>query len=235
MLPTAINYCLQAKELLDHLEDVLSNKPIEVISGNTIVEAKPQGVSKGSLVELICKRDVAVMGATGGAGAAASSLPPASAGAAAVAAHSLGRGGPASGMVWEAAGTAQAGLQVQPLSAQEQEQQQQQQQQQHMQAQPPAAASGASRPPAAPGTAQQQQRFDFVLAIGDDRSDEDMFTAIEQYADTPRHPAEVRCCHNNDRTIRRSSACTQVASMGMLVVASWRVCAASGSAWKVIN
>jgi hypothetical protein len=27
---------------LDHLEDVLSNKPIEVISGNTIVEAKPQ-------------------------------------------------------------------------------------------------------------------------------------------------------------------------------------------------
>jgi hypothetical protein len=33
---------LQAKELLDHLEDVLSNKPIEVISGNTIVEAKPQ-------------------------------------------------------------------------------------------------------------------------------------------------------------------------------------------------
>lgn len=32
----------QAKELLDHLEDVLSNKPIEVISGNTIVEAKPQ-------------------------------------------------------------------------------------------------------------------------------------------------------------------------------------------------
>lgn len=34
--------CVQAKELLDHLEDVLSNKPIEVISGNTIVEAKPQ-------------------------------------------------------------------------------------------------------------------------------------------------------------------------------------------------
>lgn len=33
---------LQAKELLDHLEDVLSNKPIEVIGGNTIVEAKPQ-------------------------------------------------------------------------------------------------------------------------------------------------------------------------------------------------
>lgn len=52
----------QAKELLDHLEDVLSNKPIEVISGNTIVEAKPQGVSKGSLVELICQRDPVVTG-----------------------------------------------------------------------------------------------------------------------------------------------------------------------------
>eukprot|EP00878_Enallax_costatus_P009546 GHUV01009976.1.p1 GENE.GHUV01009976.1~~GHUV01009976.1.p1 ORF type:complete len:129 (+),score=47.81 GHUV01009976.1:48-389(+) len=35
---------------------------------------------------------------------------------------------------------------------------------------------------------------DFVLAVGDDRSDEDMFTAIEQYADTPRHPAEVFAC-----------------------------------------
>lgn len=37
----------QAKELLDHLEDVLSNKPVEVISGNTIVEAKPQVNGEG--------------------------------------------------------------------------------------------------------------------------------------------------------------------------------------------
>jgi trehalose-6-phosphatase len=36
-----------------------------------------------------------------------------------------------------------------------------------------------------------------VLAVGDDRSDEDMFTAIEHYADTPRHPAEVwYSCHS---------------------------------------
>lgn len=43
----------QAKELLDHLEDVLSCKPIVVSSGNTIVEVKPQGVSKGGVVEKI--------------------------------------------------------------------------------------------------------------------------------------------------------------------------------------
>ncbi|KAF8070915.1 TPS5 [Scenedesmus sp. PABB004] len=114
----------QAKELLDHLEDVLSNKPIEVISGNTIVEAKPQGVSKGSLVELICKRDPLVTGelppslpgsssttnaaaaaasSGGGAAAALAALPP-GAGAAAVAAHSLGLAGPAGGQQFAAGG-----------------------------------------------------------------------------------------------------------------------------------
>jgi len=43
----------QAKELLDHLEDVLSNQPIQVSGGNTIVEVKPQGVSKGGVIERI--------------------------------------------------------------------------------------------------------------------------------------------------------------------------------------
>ncbi|CAI9761937.1 unnamed protein product [Fraxinus pennsylvanica] len=37
----------QAKELLDHLESVLSNEPVTVKSGQNIVEVKPQGVSKG--------------------------------------------------------------------------------------------------------------------------------------------------------------------------------------------
>lgn len=32
----------QAKELLDHLEGVLANEPVEVISGQSIVEVKPQ-------------------------------------------------------------------------------------------------------------------------------------------------------------------------------------------------
>jgi hypothetical protein len=38
---------------MDHLEDVLSNKPIEVVSGHAIVEIKPQGVTKGRVVERI--------------------------------------------------------------------------------------------------------------------------------------------------------------------------------------
>jgi trehalose 6-phosphate synthase/phosphatase len=43
----------QAKELLDHLEDVLSNEPVEVVAGSAIVEVKPAGVSKGGAVERI--------------------------------------------------------------------------------------------------------------------------------------------------------------------------------------
>lgn len=43
----------QAKELLDHLEGVLSNEPIEVVPGQTIVEVKPQGVSKGRVAEKV--------------------------------------------------------------------------------------------------------------------------------------------------------------------------------------
>ncbi|KAK7329849.1 hypothetical protein VNO77_24030 [Canavalia gladiata] len=41
----------QAKELLDHLESVLANEPVVVHRGQHIVEVKPQGVSKGKVVE----------------------------------------------------------------------------------------------------------------------------------------------------------------------------------------
>lgn len=41
----------QAKELQDHLESVLANEPVVVKSGQQIVEVKPQGVSKGVIVE----------------------------------------------------------------------------------------------------------------------------------------------------------------------------------------
>ncbi|KAJ6923548.1 hypothetical protein NC652_017009 [Populus alba x Populus x berolinensis] len=41
----------QAKELLDHLESVLANEPVVVRRGQQIVEVKPQGVSKGIVVE----------------------------------------------------------------------------------------------------------------------------------------------------------------------------------------
>uniref|UniRef100_A0A7N0U5I1 alpha,alpha-trehalose-phosphate synthase (UDP-forming) n=1 Tax=Kalanchoe fedtschenkoi TaxID=63787 RepID=A0A7N0U5I1_KALFE len=41
----------QAKELLDHLESVLSNEPVSVKSGQHIVEVKPQGVNKGLVAD----------------------------------------------------------------------------------------------------------------------------------------------------------------------------------------
>ncbi|KAL7212776.1 hypothetical protein ACSBR2_015455 [Camellia fascicularis] len=43
----------QAKEMLDHLESVLTNEPVTVKSGQFIVEVKPQGVSKGLVAEKI--------------------------------------------------------------------------------------------------------------------------------------------------------------------------------------
>ena len=47
--------CAQAKEMLDHLEGVLSNEPVEVVMGAQIVEVKPTGVSKGGVVERIMR------------------------------------------------------------------------------------------------------------------------------------------------------------------------------------
>ncbi|PKA49427.1 Alpha,alpha-trehalose-phosphate synthase [UDP-forming] 6 [Apostasia shenzhenica] len=40
----------QAKELLDHLENVLANEPVVVKRGQHIVEVNPQGISKGVVV-----------------------------------------------------------------------------------------------------------------------------------------------------------------------------------------
>ncbi|WOL08600.1 putative alpha,alpha-trehalose-phosphate synthase [Canna indica] len=91
----------QAKELLDHLENVLANEPVAVKRGQHIVEVNPQGISKGKVVENL----LATMLNTG-------------------------------------------------------------------------------KPP------------DFVLCIGDDRSDEDMFESISSYTNNPSHPAiaEVFAC-----------------------------------------
>ncbi|KAL7606884.1 alpha,alpha-trehalose-phosphate synthase [UDP-forming] 6 [Lactuca sativa] len=47
----------QAKELLDHLESVLANEPVTVKRGQSSVEVKPQGVSKG----LVAKRMLTTM------------------------------------------------------------------------------------------------------------------------------------------------------------------------------
>uniref|UniRef100_A0A0D9XD80 Trehalose 6-phosphate phosphatase n=1 Tax=Leersia perrieri TaxID=77586 RepID=A0A0D9XD80_9ORYZ len=43
----------QAKELVSHLERVLANEPVVVKRGHQIVEVKPQGVSKGIVVDMV--------------------------------------------------------------------------------------------------------------------------------------------------------------------------------------
>ncbi|XP_011028589.1 PREDICTED: probable alpha,alpha-trehalose-phosphate synthase [UDP-forming] 9 [Populus euphratica] len=49
----------QAKELLDHLENVLANDPVAVKRGQNIVEVKPQGVTKGYVAEKVLSKMIA--------------------------------------------------------------------------------------------------------------------------------------------------------------------------------
>jgi trehalose-phosphatase len=134
----------QAKELTDHLEDVLSNMPLEVAAGATIVEIKPQGVSKGTAVEAILER------------AAASES--ASAAAAAAAAGSAANGGGG-----EDGGAGDAPRRVRFAEA--------------------------------PGAAE------FVLCIGNDRSDEDMFAAVEAHAVARQDSCKVRRGEGGERAV----------------------------------
>jgi trehalose 6-phosphate synthase/phosphatase len=127
------NYCdsdpdfgsWQSKELMDHLESVLVNHPVDVFTGNGHVEIKPQGVSKGSAAQMFLGADAGKHlrreaaggggGAEGGAGA--------------------GDGGDAG------------------------------------------------------------RKVDFILAVGDDRSDEETFIAIEE------------CIADPNSAVMRSTAC----------------------------
>jgi len=120
----------QAKELLDHLEGVLSNKPVEIVGTNGSVEIKPQGVSKGRAAErLLTSLFAAAQAAAAPAGAAAAASP----------------------------------------------------------------AQGNGEP--APRRSQAGSGPDFVLCVGDDRSDEDMFTSLETMRANPRlMSSEVYAC-----------------------------------------
>jgi hypothetical protein len=113
---------------MDHLEDVLSNLPVEVSAGSTIVEIKPQGVSKGTAVEAILERAALVPSAAAAAGEAPG-------GAAAT-----GEGAAAAAAAAEAAGARRVRF------------------------------------------AEAPQLSEFVCCIGNDRSDEDMFIAVEAHA-----------------------------------------------------
>lgn len=90
----------QAKELLNHLEEILTNEPLETVKGHDIIEVKPSGINKGQVVERILTE----------------------------------------------------------------------------------ASKDAMGPP------------DFVLCIGDDRSDEKMYDAMESIVISPHMPAEVFAC-----------------------------------------
>lgn len=136
----------QAKELLDHLEGVLSNKPVELVHSNSAVEIKPQGVSKGQAVE----RMLSVMGPGAASSVSAGVSAPAPAGSSP--SSSLSQGGTAEGQTASGPGLPRTGM----------------------------PRTSRNRVPV------DGQGPDFVLCIGDDRSDEEMFTSIEAVRSSPR-------------------------------------------------
>ncbi|KXZ45849.1 hypothetical protein GPECTOR_50g643 [Gonium pectorale] len=131
----------QAKELLDHLEGVLSNKPVELVGGQGYVEIKPQGVSKGRALERLLAAACASM-----SGADPAPRPPLPSSHHAPS-HPSPSSSPAHGALVQGVGS----------------------------------ASGLGGP-------------DFMLCIGDDRSDEDMYTSIETMKSSPTMTAEVFAC-----------------------------------------
>jgi trehalose 6-phosphate synthase/phosphatase len=46
-------HVLQGTEMIDHLDSVMADKSIEVVSGHQYVEVKPKGISKGAMVRRI--------------------------------------------------------------------------------------------------------------------------------------------------------------------------------------
>nr|AKA43768.1 trehalose-6-phosphate synthase [Dunaliella viridis] len=158
----------QAKELLDHLEGVSSNKPVEIVGGSSAVEIKPQGVSKGQAVEkmlgqlygypAIAERRSSSSRPMGRPSSDASERRPSSS------RFSMSDRGPSAGSaaVQSAASSVQGG----------------------------GAEAAAQQELAAAGKGP-----DFVLCIGDDRSDEDMFTSIEMMRASPQMmSSEVYAC-----------------------------------------
>lgn len=136
--------------------------------------------------------------AAGVVGGVVDSLPAgAGAGAAAVAAHSLGLSGTAGSYFAGSSSHAAAAAAGQPPAPQSPEPMQ-------------ADGAGLQEQQKQPQRPAKNEAIDFVLAVGDDRSDEDMFIAIEQYADTPRHPAEVSRRISSLRPVTALSTATPI-------------------------
>ena len=168
------------QELLDHLEGVLSNKPVDIVGSNCQVEIKPQGVSKGQAVERMLAACSA--GSTSTFGGAA---PSAAAAAAAAVAAGVGSGAGTARGAGPQGASASAGAAAASPSG-------------RPQPSGPAAAAGAaaSGSPATPAVPPGSPAAgpDFILCIGDDRSDEEMFITLEGVRSTPSMVVEVFEC-----------------------------------------
>lgn len=147
--------CPQAKELLDHLEGVLSNKPVEIVGGQGYVEIKPQGVSKGRALERLLAAACASTGTLRASSASGHVHHPL------LSHHNPHHQPPRPGV-------SSAGMGSELLGSS-----------------PPSEGSSSL-------TANGLGGPDFMLCIGDDRSDEDMYTSIETMKSSPTMTAEVR-------------------------------------------
>ena len=125
----------QAKDMQIHMEDVMSNLPLEILQGNRLVEVRHIGVNKSLVLEEVLRQ--------GPSGADPAAPPPPA------------TSSPATGSRGAFGSAREFG---DPPST------------------PAAAAPEADSSPSTQAEPARGEEFDFVLCVGDDRSDEDMYT-----------------------------------------------------------
>mmetsp|Transcript_20182 Transcript_20182/g.63481 ORF Transcript_20182/g.63481 Transcript_20182/m.63481 type:complete len:996 (+) Transcript_20182:205-3192(+) len=130
----------QAKDMQIHMEDVMSNLPLEILQGNRLVEVRHIGVNKSLVLEEVLRQ--------GPSGADPAAPPPPA------------TSSPATGSRGAFGSAREFG---DPPST------------------PAAAAPEADSSPSTQAEPARGEEFDFVLCVGDDRSDEDMYQLLKAW------------------------------------------------------
>lgn len=162
---------MQAKELQDHLTGVLAGYPVDVLSGHGYVEVRPKGVNKGAVLEIIMNKLEGKESSNSGPNTpSAAGVPPSPM----VRASS----GPSPSTSGNGSGVGMGGVLTGPGSVDR--------------ASPvPLAGAGAAMTPSSSlnnlrrtssgfGRSFTGRPLEFILCVGDDQADEEMFTTVQR-------------------------------------------------------
>lgn len=151
----------QAKDMQIHMEDVLVNLPLEIIQGNRLVEVRHVGVNKSLVLETVLRKGpphgvTAVRNQRGIEAKAATKSGSGTADTSAATSHVTDF--PRSSDHIVRSNSDPVSLAVLPKADAE-----------------------VNEPPKAVANNSNKEEFDFILCVGDDRSDEDMYQLLKSY------------------------------------------------------